>query len=286
MATLADVLGETALNGLDMPSNQSSQSSGPPGLMAMYGDTVGLPGLLASGALGTSTIGKLLGKYGSSALKAGSSLGRLGAGGLAAVASAFGAGLTPWEHTPFGWGDGSFGAGKGETPQYIKDPATGAYVPNPDPAVLQQAAPQGMTPAGATPPPTPMAAPAAASPMQTAMAPAGQPAPPPQPASPAPVPSDPLSTTPPPNFGQGATQGGQGNGALSNLQRLFSGQALPAQSTANQSSNPMGNILPFISNLLQGGSSAGPMSPSNLGLNGGSDLPAAPWSPSSNWFNN
>jgi hypothetical protein len=56
--------------------------------------------------------------------------------------------------------------------------------------------------------------------------------------------------------------GGIPNGAniTSALQQLFSGQGgsmFQPQAPAAQQSNPMGNILPFIKNLLSGGSSGG-----------------------------
>ena len=281
----------------------------PPGFMRMLGDTIGLPGLLASGALGTSTIAKLLGKYGSSALNTAKGLATPAGAmrGLGLGATAFGAGLTPWE----GRGDGSFGAGQGEIPQYIKD-GSGAWVPNPatkDQQLLKQAGqpatafpsgqvgalspmpgsspfplqPNGMNPTGA--PPMPDAA--ALSPMSAAMdaqASAPVPLPTPRPAAPAPqAPGAPLSLAPPSpgptappnfyngpgsqNFGMGGTAPGAqtgGPGALENLQKLFSGQALPAQSAAMQA----GNILPFIQNLLSGfggGSSPSSSNPTQMG---------------------
>jgi len=124
----------------------------------------------------------------------------------------------------------------------------------------------------------PQAAPA--SPMQAAMASAGQPVPMPQPRPQMSLPpgASPMSftppasgPTPPPNFynGPGSQNFGMGNGVGTNappgipnganigsaLKNLFSGNTstmFQPQAPQASQSNPVGNILPFIKNLLSG----------------------------------
>lgn len=270
----------------------------PPGFAAMMGDTLGPLGMLGvgrslygAGKLAATKIPSLLARYGASA---GGSLAASPITGIAAGLT----GLTPFESPLLGARDGSFQANKGEQDMYVKDPATGQWVPNPaNPLAKSQALlKQSMSPATAATPPTPT--PTVAAPMQAAMAsqaaaPVPMPAPAPMPNPTAP-PAAPMSlappgagTTPPPanlyngpgsmSYGQGGAPGatpatgGIPNGAniTSVLQKLFNGNASAiGQPQAPQAaqSNPMGNILPFIKNLFSGSSSGSDSSnPGNIG---------------------
>src|ERR1035437_1728572 len=177
----------------------------PPGYTAMLGDTIGLPGLIASGRLVGSQNPGLPARYGASA---GGSL----AGGTLTAALTAAQVMSPTA------------ANAGEIPQYIKDPATGSWVPNPaakDQQLLKQAGqpasafpsgqvgalspmpgsspfplqPNGMNPTGAAPMPDA----GALSPMSSAMdaqASSPVPLPTPRPAMPAPLPAPPQPQAP------------------------------------------------------------------------------------------
>ena len=110
-----------------------ADTSLPPWLQS-FGDTVGLPGLAATGYSGAKLLGRL-GSYGMGAAR-----------GIAARPFPAAAALS------YGMGDGqgnfSTALNAGEQPLYVRDPSTGQMVPNPNNPLAKPllAAPLGATP--------------------------------------------------------------------------------------------------------------------------------------------
>jgi hypothetical protein len=122
--------------------SDTSGAAAPPGFMNMIGDTVGLPGLLSSGAIVGSKIPGLLARYGSSAL------GSLAGGPLTAGLTA----AQVMSPTP---------ANQGEQPFYIRTSA-GKIVPNPANPIVRERMQAQTQPAMQTAPAAPAQVPGSA----------------------------------------------------------------------------------------------------------------------------
>lgn len=310
-----------------MSMNDVTGASGtpPPGFMSMMGDTVGLPGLLASGGLATSKILPLIARYGASAG------GALAGGPLTAAITAMQA-LRP---TP----------AEGGGPLYVKD-ASGRWVPNRANPTVQEAIaknpqlagtwqasgangamspmpgsepfplqPNGMNPTGQAPLPSAPLAPAptpTTAPMTQAMsAQAQQPVPlptprpnipPPQAQAPAIAPPAPGPTAPPPNLyngpgSQNFGQGGVAGGAQPSVPGAIPNGANITSALQKLMSGNGGSMFQPQTAAASQSNPAGNILPftknllqsgssSNQQVGLNSALPSERWYPSNAWYNN